>query len=644
MKNILLLLLGLCVFASCSKTVEKQQTLVVNSHDHETIVCNPHKGSNTFLSWAVFPSQTERVRRMFMDVTLGHPDSIKIAHWDYLDHITIRRVGGEKGESLNLELGRMLTPYGSNLKQDWEWKWRIDVTDFAALLRDSVEIEYLHTGYESTEVGWDLNIDFEITLGQAVAEYVSYNEVYKGAYSYGDPEKPISVSLAPIEIAMNPMANFGRLRIQHTGHGMDAPKYCSEFCSRWREVLVDKKVIDHRDMWKECGNNNLYPQGGTWIFDRAYWCPGDLQKPDLIDFPITKEKHTIDLEIEPYVASDRIQANENINAILFQFKNPQNKFDVALEQILVPNDSPELKRLNPSCTEPRLVIRNLGSEVLRSLTIYYGTEGFETKSFEWVGELGFYEEGMALLPGQIDFNSGKNVFFAELSDPNGNDDQWEQDNSSLVNFDSPKEMPEKIVLTYKSNNAPEDNTIQVINANKEVVFERTPALTDSNTLYVDTLHLPKGNYRIALQDTAHNGLEFWFMPNHGFGYMYLSDLEGNILHRFESDCGVGEQLDFTTKLTPRKDTTVEQSFFMLHPRRIRTETQLMVHLSKTADGNINVLADGDTVKVIPFTDVKSKTFDIKLDDLDDGRYVIELFVEGESKLKQRISKSTKKRK
>ena len=643
MKYFSLLTLSFLILLGCSQTKPEKVSTTVTSHDHITIVCNPARGVNHFPSWGVFPAKTEQVRRVFMDVSLGHPDSIKIAHWDYLDHITIRRVGGVQGDSLNLELGRMLTPYGSNFKEDWEWTWRVDVTDYADILRDSVEIEYLHSGYEGKEVGWDLTIDFEITMGDPVADFVAYQEIYAGSFAYGNPEKPISESLAPVEVEMNENADFARFRIQHTGHGMDAPKYCSEFCTRWREVLVDQEVIDHRDMWKECGDNNLYPQGGTWIFDRAYWCPGDLQKADLIDFPITKKKHVVDFEIEPYTASDRIQANESINAVLFQFKNPNKQFDAAIEQILVPNAAPELNRLNPSCFDSRIVIRNLGSETLQSLTIYYGTEGFETKSFNWTGELDFYQEEMILLPGMIDFNFGENVFFVELNEPNGEDDQWEADNSLTVDFDSPKEMPEQMVLTYKSNNDPDDNTIQIFDAAKQVIYERTAEMTKANTLYTDTLNLPDGNYRIALQDTAHNGLEFWFMPQHGFGYMYLSDLDGNILHRFESDCGVGEQLDFTTELEPKIDTTVEQSFFILHPRRIRTETQLMVYLEKPSEGIINVLKDGNTVKAFPFEDVKNKTFDLKLDDIEDGRYVIELFVEGESKLKQRISKSTKKR-
>ena len=37
----------------------------------------------------------------------------------------------------------------------------------------------------------------------------------------------------------------------------------------------------------DCGNNPIYPQGGTWPFDRAGWCPGtivDYQKFELTHY------------------------------------------------------------------------------------------------------------------------------------------------------------------------------------------------------------------------------------------------------------------------------------------------------------------------------------------------------------------------
>ena len=94
-----------------------------------------------------------------MQVTLGHPDSTAIAHWDYLDFIYLRRTGGKAGKNRDIELGRLITPYGSSFTNDWSFTWEVDVTDFASLLRDSVEVEYVQSGYEPDKLGWALTIN-----------------------------------------------------------------------------------------------------------------------------------------------------------------------------------------------------------------------------------------------------------------------------------------------------------------------------------------------------------------------------------------------------------------------------------------------------------------------------------------------------
>jgi hypothetical protein len=630
--------LGFLWCNSCEEPLPKRITKRVITHDHITIVCNPVAGNNPYAAWGVFPKPEEQVRRIFMDITLGHPDAINIAHWDYLDPIKIKRVGGEKGDTLNLEIGKMLTPYGSNFKKDWRWHWRIDVTDFSSVLRDSVEIEYNHSGYEATKVGWDLELGFELEMGNPIANNLGYQELYHDRFNYGNPEKPITESLAPKQVRTESEATFGRLRVLHTGHGADKPKGCSEFCSRWREVLLDGKAIDHRDMWKECADNNLYPQGGTWIFDRAYWCPGDLQSPDIIDFPITQATHTLDLEMEPYTATENIQAQEAISAVLFQYGAPAQTHDVSLEQILVPNHAPELNRMNPAAIEPRIRIKNLGSETLTKLTIVYGTENFEPKTFEWTGQLDFYQEEMITLPGSIDFAEGGNTFFAHLKEPNEKPDAWLADNRKESRFSPVKEMPQQIIVQYKSNHDPTDNFIEIRDADKNLVYERLPEDTAPNTLYKDTVSLAEGHYRMILKDTVHNGLEFWFMPKQGFGYLQLRQLDGRVLHKFESDCGVGEQLDFTVKQQPRLATQVEQDLIKLHPRLVTTETELYLQLEQRANGEVKLLKNGEPITQWAIGQVKDSVIKLDMSPYEEGRYVIELFLDGESKLKQRISK------
>lgn len=139
----------------------------------------------------------------------------------------------------------MLTPYGSIYGKGWRWKWDVDVTDFAPFLRDSVEIEYIHTGYEAPTLGWALTIDFEIITGPPVINFIGMTPLWNAGYKYGDPKEKIEDNILPINYESPAGAAINRIRIQHTGHGMDRPKNCSEFCSRWRILKLDGKIADH---------------------------------------------------------------------------------------------------------------------------------------------------------------------------------------------------------------------------------------------------------------------------------------------------------------------------------------------------------------------------------------------------------------
>lgn len=617
-----------------------QQVSLVVTHNRKTIVTDPSKGENPYPAWGVFPDEDRAIRKILMHVTLGTPDSLPTAHWDYKDHITIRRTGGLRGDALNLEIGRMLTPYGSIYSTGWEFKWTVDVTDFSLVLRDSVEIEYNHTGYEPTTVGWALTIDFEIVEGPPHIIPLRIDPMWIGSYPYGDPENPISEVLKPIRFAPLENTVISRLRIQHTGHGMDEPRGCSEFCSRWRTILFNGQQVQHKDLWKECGDNPLYPQGGTWIFDRALWCPGDLQKPDVIDvYPVSGENEFA-VEMEPYTATANIQAQENIASCLIQYTAPVSDYDVEVVDVLVPNDRPVYNRSNPKCFNPKIVIRNLGRQPLTSLNIRFGTEGFDMKTFTWKGSLPYYAEAEIELPGVIDFNPGRNQFKVMLDRPNGRRDAWEGDNILQVDFDAPRTLPEDLVIQYRSNNQPEENEVYIVNAAGDTLYYMGPKQTAQNTLYTDTLHLEAGLYEMFLVDTAGQGLEFWFMRHQGFGYLRILDLDGNLLHLFNPDCGNGEMLAFQTDpaFAWRPEETLYD--FALYPKVVKEEFTLEVYAGHEVELEVVLKHEGVPVESHHYPKTKGGTFTYNIAHLPDNRYIAEVYINGELKHKSRCQKAS----
>jgi hypothetical protein len=627
----------LFLLASANCFAQKPTVKHVVTHNWTTVICNQATASSSYTKLGIFPSEKLPVRKIIMNVTLGSPDSILTAHWDYLDHIYLHRKDG-KGKSIDYEIGRMLTPYGSIYNKGWSWKWEVDVTDFAPFLRDSVEIEYVHSGYEDKTVGWALTIDFEIILGPPVVVPLGVTPLWNASYKYGDPNEKIENKLLPVSFESLPGTAISRIRIQHTGHGMDKPKGCSEFCSRWRDLKMDGTTVDHRNMWKDCGANPLYPQGGTWVYDRAYWCPGDLQVPDFIDVMTSAGKHSISLEMEPYTATENIQAAENISSYLFQYSNPTQKVDVAVDQILVPNDEQQFARLNPASVNPHFIIRNLGSKNLRSVTVTYGTVGFPKEVYHWRGDLKFNQTAEIVIPGEIKSKDGKNSYTVTLSKPNGGKDGWMGDNELTTSFVAPEMYPASFVLQFLTNNKPKDNHVFLINGKSDTVFNKLPQHLEVNTLYQDTISLKEGKYELCLTDTAGDGLEFWAEPQNGDGYLRMFDMKGNLIHAFESDCGNGEKLSFTASPNFVADTTQAKYAFSLYPRLVTNKTSLDVVSNKTSKMTVLVTVNGVVHERHEYKAVKNGSFSYYLGNLPDGRIVLEVLMDDVSRFKGRLNK------
>ena len=632
----------LCVFFASVLITDKifsQNTLNVTTHNRVFINTDMKEGRKSFFGWGIFPEPTEDIRKIKMQVTLGHPDSTAIAHWDYLDFIYLRRTGGKSGKNRDIELGRLITPYGSSFTDDWSFTWEVDVTDFASLLRDSVEVEYVHSGYEPDKLGWALTVNFEIQTGPPVADPLSVTELYKGQFPYGDKNDPIENYLKPVRITFADDAAFGRIRIQHTGHGFGPPDGCSEFCNRWREVIFNGKVIDRTDLWKDCGSNPLYPQGGTWVYDRGHWCPGDLQNPDCYDVKASPKESLIDIDMMPYVDFiGEVDGKEAITAYLIQYKQPNRRFDVAMEEIEAPTSKQLYGRCNPSVFRPVIRFRNVGSEPLKEVEIKYGTKGFKSKSYKWTGHLDFYEETTLVLPGPIEFGEGENVFEVELVKPNSKKDQWISDNIMSSTFKSLKTLPLDFVVAYKTNKKPQENRLFIINEKQDTVYRRNPQQCKPDMLYTDTIHLKPGVYEFELTDEGGDGLEFWAEPQQGYGYLRFLDTEGNILHHFISDCGNGQFLAFKATPEAKLDSTVSQNAFFIYPRRTRDKLELDAFLKNPQKLRVQFTADGIPVETHEYTDFKSGTFEYNIGYLPKGRYVVEIYVDDVLVHKDRINR------
>lgn len=623
------------VISICSKAAD---TLHVVTHKKLTVVTNPSKGENHYMQWGVFPSAKTSIRKIVLHVRFSCPDSMRCADWDYLDFISIRKSGGTNAPDKNFEIARMLTPYGGAFTKDWKFDWEVDVTDFSMLLRDSVQIDYNHTGWEpNKDRGWAVTLDFEIIKGKPIAEPLSIQQIYCGAYLYGDSAVSIEEKLTPVSFTKDKGADFAKLRINQTGHGANPGDECAEFCSKYREIIFNRQVIDKRDIWKKCGDNPLYPQAGTWLFDRANWCPGYLQQPDEYLLPLMNI-NTLDINMEPYRVK-KTEAVENITAYIIQYKKMQQQNDVSIIDILKPTDKLSHLRINPGCSNPVIVIKNNGKNTLASLQVVYGTTGLAPKTYLWKGQLLSGKTTEIILPDLIETTSQENYYTVTLLKPNGKKDEFSEDNKMASRFEKAPVHGKKLILYFKTNNQPTDNSYTLTNTSGEILYQHNFSAADSDKIYRDSFALEPGCYQLHIGDTAGNGLEFWANNQGGRGYTRLLDAKGNILKQFESDFGSNLYYNFTVSEIETTQSPVNtEPAIGLYPTRTKGKTVLDYYNGEEKDVTVKIITDegNQVVEEHQYKTIKEAVFTYDLSYRKPQRYYLRVIIDGKQVFNKRI--------
>ncbi len=434
------------------------------------------------------------------------------------------------------ELGRYITPYGINLSLGNGWTWTYDVSDYATLLHDSV---YLSAG------NWQelLDVKFLFIEGTPPRDPISIQNLWNGDYGW---YANTNSDLSPKEVLIPSDAKNSRVKLRITGHGEDNNN-CAEFCNNTAYLKVDGVQQFQRDIWRPtCPLNPLYPQGGTWIFERANWCPG--AEVTTYDWELTPlvtpgDSTQLDLDLDYYSGSGG--ANYVTESQLVNYSAPNFSLDAEVYDILSPNDNLIYRRHNPVCSNPLIVIRNDGTTPLTSATITYGVEGSPPATFQWTGNLNFLDTAQVQLgsffaPSQ----ATSNKFTATISNPNGGADENPQNDAATSTFAFPPQYPQELVIEVKTNNHGQDNSYTVTDDAGNVYLSKDNL--SSNTTYRDTLELANGCYTFRLLDSGEDGLYFWFYPDYGNGFVHLKDANtGAVKKNFSTDFGAEIYQQFT---------------------------------------------------------------------------------------------------
>jgi len=521
-----------------------------------------------------------------------------------------------------VEIMSFVTPYGIYLDLGMEGKtWAFDVTDYAPVLKGTKRMT-IERGGQRQE---DMDIRFMYIVGTPPRDVLDFNQIWR-ADSKNYTDIMDDRAFEPRDFYFKPNAGAYKFRSVITGHGQQG-----EFTARNHTLNIDGGEVEYEwRVWKECADNAIFPQGGTWIYDRAGWCPGapsNVYEFDLTEFVQPGETHQLDYGlIYANGASNYIVNNQ-----LITYGAPNFSLDASIDKILKPNsEDASQTRFNPACSYPEIVIQNTGSTPLTSLNIEYFVEGGETENLTWTGSLNFLEKDTVVLPvSQLSFWLGTaDRFTVHISQPNNGTDEYPHNNSLTAPFDDIDVYAanELIYIQLKTNNYAYQTSYTLYDGDGNVYFERYDC--ENNTVYDDGFLLGPGCYQLRIDDSGGNGLDFWAQPAQGTGYIRVKDADGNILHTLDPDFGNFSVFEFgmgnITSISQRKlSTTVN-----LYPN----PTSGKIQLNMEGVSNVHVtatLTNAVMGQVATYTwpvDGNSIHTEIDLSNLSSGIYFLQIRV------------------
>lgn len=450
-------------------------------------------------------------------------ETLKVVYTPYYDVFEIIN---------NYELGRFISPYAKNFPKNFQYNYVYDVTDFSSLLHDSAEIRIEYQGYS---YGFTANMDFTFVEGTPAREAYKVENVYNGGFDYGNQNNSIENRLTPKSVSVDGQAKSVKLRVLITGHGGEQNENCAEFCPKSYYLKLDGQQFAQQLVWKDdCGINPLYPQPGTWVYNRANWCPGELIRP--FDYEMKTmaagNTYSIDMDMESFTANGG--ASYNIAVQLFYYKDFAFENDGVMADILSPTKEFWHNRYNPICDNAEVRIHNTGKQNLTSAIIKVQIGNEAPQSFNWKGDLAFDKSTTVKLPWiKWPATVTTKTFTTWIESPNGKTDENTWNDKMVSVFDIPPTLPLRFVVETRTNAVPAQNSYTIVNSQGDVFKQRS--FTQANFLHRDTIELGYGCYTFKFNDEAGNGLGWWATPSDGTGSIRLLEIPIKVIKTFATD-------------------------------------------------------------------------------------------------------------
>ena len=472
----------------------------------------------------------------------------------------------------DVEIARYITPYGIQFDLGPNgFTWIYDVTDYQQYLHGLVDL----AAHNTQEL---LDLKFAFIKGIPPRDVVKREPIWSDFKSYNFGQMAADAVLQAKPVVLSDSADMFKIKTRMSGHGQVGDYACCEWVNNSHQIKVDGVPRFNWSIWDAmiCGDNPNIGQGGTWPYAREGWCPGDMVKEfefELTPYVTPGDTVTLDYVVNAVPTNDPGQAGGNYIAAydLISYTEPNFQNDAAIVDVLNPNNYEYYSKWNPTCQNPRIVIKNTGAQALTSCRIFCWLDYGANLVFDWTGNLGFLEQTVVEIP-VTDMNwwyeqDSSYTFTAWIADVNGNigPDEYNLNSLKTVKYDAPERIDGPFFIWLTTNNKASENSYQLLDHAGTVLFERSNL--QNTTQYKDTFDLAPGCYSIIIEDTDHDGLAFWYsaqVEGETSGQMRLRKVGGSYIEFFPGDFGHYHRYDFTVGFTldiPEHDMASEISIY-----------------------------------------------------------------------------------
>jgi hypothetical protein len=300
-----------------------------------------------------------------------------------------------------------------------------------------------------------------------------------------------------------------------------------------------------------------------------------------------------------------------------------NDYDVSLKDVYVP------QAVCNSSIEPSVFVTNFGLLNLTSFDVVYSVNGGTQQTYSWTGNLANSESALVDLPA-IDVSVAENnTIDVTLENPNGQADQFPQNNSKTLAFDEAIHVTSPVILALKLDDNPGETTWELKDSQGTVLYSGGP-YTTAGQYVIEYFELGEnGCYSFSISDAGGDGLT-------GAGSYKLA-YDGSTIFAQGYDFGYMSGDEFKIGITGEDELNVTNSVQM-YPNPFTETAYVSFSTSQTETVSVNVYNSiGKLVYTLSNKDYSAGTHTITIDgkELNSGMYFVNLKI-GENSYKQKL--------